>query len=227
MRIKWLGHSAFLIEGRNKILVDPFLTGNPVAAVSADKVDCDIICVTHGHMDHLGDAANIARRTGAIIAAIVEMSNYFEKLGVETVGFNLGGTAKVLDTNITMVPAFHSSSINAPGLEFSAAMPVGMVIESGKVAYHAGDTAVFGDMKIIGDLYKPDVAMLPIGGFYTMDAKQAALAVQLIRPKTVIPMHYNTFPPIKADPKEFATLVKKQSKGAKVVILKPGEAFEF
>jgi len=226
MRITWLGHSAFLIEGRNKVLVDPFLTGNPAAAIVADKVDCDIICVTHGHMDHLGDAVNIARRTGAIIAAIVEMSNYFEKLGVETMGFNLGGTAKVLDTNITMVPAFHSSSINAPGLEFSAAMPVGMVIESGKVAYHAGDTAVFGDMKIIGDLYRPDVAMLPIGGFYTMDAKQAALAVKLIRPKTVIPMHYNTFPAIKADPKEFAELVNKQSKGTKVVILKPGEAFE-
>jgi L-ascorbate metabolism protein UlaG (beta-lactamase superfamily) len=105
-------------------------------------------------------------------------------------------------------------------------MPVGMVIESGKVVYHAGDTSVFGDMKIIGDLYKPAVAMLPIGGFYTMDARQAALAVKLIHPKTVIPMHYNTFPIIKADPKEFAELVKKQSKGTKVVILKPGEAFE-
>jgi L-ascorbate metabolism protein UlaG (beta-lactamase superfamily) len=226
MRITWLGHSAFLIEGKNKVLVDPFLTGNPVAAISAEDVDCDIICVTHGHMDHLGDATNIARRTGAIIAAIVEMSNYFEKLGVESVGFNLGGTAKVLKTKITMVPAFHSSSINAPGLEFSAAMPVGMIIDSGKVVYHAGDTAVFGDMKIIGDLYRPDVAMLPIGGFYTMDAKQASLAVKLIRPKAVIPMHYNTFPPIKADPKGFAELVKKQSKGTKVVILKPGDTLD-
>jgi len=226
MKITWLGHSAFLIEGKDKILVDPFLTGNPKAAVSADKVKCDIICVTHGHMDHLGDAANIARRTGAIVAAIVEMSNYFEKLGVETVGFNLGGTARVLETDITMVPAFHSSSINAPGLEFAAAMPVGMVIDSGKVAYHAGDTAVFGDMRIIGDLYKPDVAMLPIGGFYTMDSWQAALAVKLLRPKIVVPMHYDTFPTIHADPREFAKLVRQRTKGTKVVILKPGEVLD-
>jgi L-ascorbate metabolism protein UlaG (beta-lactamase superfamily) len=147
-------------------------------------------------------------------------------MGFKTVDFNIGGTAKILDTNITLVPAFHSSSISAPGLEFSAAIPVGMVIESGKVAYHAGDTAVFGDMKIIGDLYKPDVAMLPIGGYYTMDIRQAALAVKLIRPKTAIPMHFNTFPPIRADPEKFAELVKRQSKGTKVVILKPGESLD-
>lgn len=226
MRITWLGHSAFLIEGRDRILIDPFLTGNPMAAMSADKVECDIVCVTHGHMDHLGDAANIARRTGATIAAILEMSHYLEKLGVKSVGFNLGGTAKIRDTNITMVQALHSSSIGAPGLEFSAAMPVGMVIESGKVVYHAGDTAVFGDMKLIGDLYKPEVALLPIGGFFTMDPKQAALAVKLIRPKTVIPMHYNTWDAIKVDPKDFQAMVKKSSKSVKVVILKPGEALD-
>jgi L-ascorbate metabolism protein UlaG (beta-lactamase superfamily) len=215
-----------LIEGRDRVLIDPFLTGNPNAAISADKVECDIICVTHGHMDHLGDAVNIARRTGATIAAIVEMSHYLEKLDVKSVGFNLGGTAKIRSTTITMVPAFHSSSIGAPGLEFSAAMPVGMVIDSGKVAYHAGDTAVFGDMKLIGDLYKPDVALLPIGGFYTMDPKQAALAVKLLRPKYVVPMHYGTFESIRVDPEEFQKLVKKQSKSVKVVILKPGEALD-
>lgn len=226
MKITWLGHAAFLIEGRNKILVDPFLTGNPSASISADKVDCDIICVTHGHGDHLGDAVDIARRTGATIASIVEMSDYVEKLDVKSVGFNLGGTARVLDTSITMVPAFHSSSIGAPGLEFSAAMAVGMVIDSGKVVYHAGDTSVFGDMQLVGDLYKPEVALLPIGGFYTMDARQAALAVRLLRPKTVIPMHYNTFPQIQADPEKFAGLVKEQSSGTKVVILKPGEALD-
>ncbi len=226
MKLTWLGHSAFLIEGRDRILVDPFLTGNPSAAIHADKVDCDIICVTHGHSDHLGDTVAIARRTGATIAAILEMSDWFQKLGVKTVGFNLGGTTKVRDTNITMVPALHSSSINAPGLEFSAAMPVGMVIESGKTVYHAGDTAVFGDMKLVGDLYKPDVALLPIGGFYTMDPKQAALATKLIRPKTVIPMHFNTWDLIRSDPKEFEHLVKKQARGTKVVILKPGESFD-
>ena len=225
MKITWLGHSAFLIEGRNKVLIDPFLTGNPMAAISADKVKCDIICVTHGHGDHLGDAVEIARRTGATIASIVEMANYVERTGVKSIGFNLGGTAKVLDTSITMVPAFHSSSIGAPGLEFSAAMPVGMVIDSGKVVYHAGDTCVFGDMKLIHELYRPEVAMLPIGGFYTMDPKQAAMATELINPKIVIPMHYGTWPPIEQDPKEFERLVKKSSK-AKVVILKPGESLE-
>ena len=225
MKITWLGHSAFLIEGRNKILIDPFFRGNPKAAVSADNVKCDIICVTHGHGDHLGDAVEIARRTGATIASIVEMANYIERTGVKSVGFNLGGTAKVLDTSITMVPAFHSSSIGAPGLEFSAAMPVGMVINSGKVVYHAGDTCVFGDMKLIRELYRPEVAMLPIGGFYTMDPKQAAMATELVNPKIVIPMHYGTWPLIEQDPKEFERLVKKSSK-AKVVILKPGESLE-
>jgi L-ascorbate metabolism protein UlaG (beta-lactamase superfamily) len=225
MRITSLGHSAFLLEGRDRILIDPFLTGNPLASTTADKVDCDIICVTHGHGDHLGDAVDIARRTGAVVASIIEMSTWLEKTGVKSVGFNMGGTATIRNTKITMVPAFHSSSIGAPGLEFSAAMAVGMVVDSGKVVYHAGDTCVFGDMKLIGELYKPDVALLPIGGFFTMDPRQAAMATGLINPKIAIPMHYGTWPPIEQDPKEFEKLAKKSSK-AKIVILKPGEHLE-
>lgn len=225
MRLTWLGHSAFLIEGKDRILIDPFLSGNPKAAVTADKVDCDIICVTHGHADHLGDVVPIARRTGAVVASIIEMSAYLERCEVKSVGFNIGGTACIRNSKFTLVPAFHSSSIGAPGLEFSAAMPVGFVIDSGKVVYHAGDTGVFGDMKLIGEMYKPDAALLPIGGFFTMDPKQAAMAVSLIKPKMVLPMHYGTWPPIEQDPKEFETLVKKSSK-AKVVILKPGESVE-
>ena len=225
MRITSLGHSAFLLEGRDRVLIDPFLTGNPLASTTADKVDCDIICVTHGHGDHLGDAVDIARRTGAVVASIIEMSTWLEKTGVKSVGFNMGGTATIRNTKITMVPAFHSSSIGAPGLEFSAAMAVGMVIDSGKVVYHAGDTCVFGDMKLIGELYKPDVALLPIGGFFTMDPRQAAMATGLINPKIAIPMHYGTWPPIEQDPKEFEKLAKKSSK-AKIVILKPGEHLE-
>jgi L-ascorbate metabolism protein UlaG (beta-lactamase superfamily) len=225
MKITWLGHAAFLIEGRDKVLVDPFLLGNPKASVGPDEVDCDIICVTHGHGDHLGDAVAIARRTGAVVASIVEMSDYLEKCEVESIGFNMGGTARIKNTSITMVPAFHSSSIGAPGLEFSAAMAVGMVIDSGKVVYHAGDTCVYGDMKITGELYKPDVALLPIGGFFTMDPRQAALATSLIEPKAVIPMHYGTWEPIEQDPEEFRKLVAESSK-AKVVVLKPGEFME-
>ena len=199
-----------MIEGKDRIVIDPFLTGNPKASVTADKVECDIICVTHGHGDHLGDAVQIARNTGAVVASIVEMSSWFERCGVTSNGFNMGGAVKVRNTSITMVPAFHSSSIGAPGLEFSAAMPVGMVIDSGKVVYHAGDTCVFSDMRLVGELYRPLVAMLPIGGFFTMDPKQAAMAVSLIRPKIVIPMHYGTWPQIDQDPKEFEKLVKKQ-----------------
>jgi L-ascorbate metabolism protein UlaG (beta-lactamase superfamily) len=225
MKITMLGHSALLLEGKDRVLVDPFLTGNPMASTSADEVDCDIICVTHGHSDHLGDAVDIARRTGAVIASIVELSDWLEKTGVKSVGFNMGGTAVIKNTKVTMVPAFHSSSIGAPGLEFSAAMAVGMVIDSGKVVYHAGDTCVFGDMRLIRELYKPDVALLPIGGFFTMDPKQAAMATALISPKIAIPMHYGTWPLIEQDPKEFERLAKKSSK-AKIVILKPGESLE-
>lgn len=225
MRITWLGHAAFLIEGRDRVLVDPFLTGNPKASTTPDKVDCDIVCVTHGHGDHLGDTVPIARRTGAVCASIVEMSTYLERTEVKAVGFNLGGTVKIRDTDITMVPAFHSSSIGAPGLEFSAAMAVGLVIDSGKTVYHAGDTCVFGDMKLIGEMYKPEIALLPIGGFYTMDPRQAAMAVKLLKPKKVIPMHYGTWPPIEQDPKEFARLVKKVS-DAKVLVMNPGESLE-
>jgi len=225
MKINYLGHSAFLIEGKDRILIDPYLTGNPKASTTADKVRCDIICVTHGHTDHLGDAVDIARRTGAVIASIVEMSDWFEKCGVKSVGFNMGGPAKIKNSSISLVPAFHSSSIGAAGLEFSAAMPVGVVIDSGKVVYHAGDTCVFSDMKLIGELYKPLVAMLPIGGFYTMDPKQAVMAVSLIKPKIAIPMHYGTWPPIEQDPNEFKMLVEKSSK-TKVSIMKPGESLE-
>ncbi|MGD9963144.1 MAG: metal-dependent hydrolase [Thermoplasmata archaeon] len=225
MKIQWLGHSAFLLHGKNKVLIDPFLTGNPKAAVRPEEVDCDIICVTHGHIDHLGDAVAIARRTGAEVACIVEMSLYLERCSIKATGFNIGGTAKIKDTKISMVPAFHSSSIGAPGLEFSAAMPTGMVIDSGKVVYHAGDTSVFGDMKLVGEMYGPYVALLPIGGFYTMDPAGAALATKLISPKMVIPMHYNTWPAIEQDPKEFEKLVRKQSK-AKVRIMVPGEVLE-
>lgn len=226
MKLTWLGHSAFLIEGNDRILVDPFLTGNPKASTTPDKVECDIICVTHGHGDHLGDTLDIARRTGAVVASIVEMSTYIERCGVNAVGFNMGGTVRTRNSSITMVPAHHSSSIGAPGLEFSAAMPVGIIIESGRTVYHAGDTCVFGDMALFAKMYKPDVALLPIGGYYTMDPKQAAVAVSLIKPKVAIPMHYDTWEPIAVDPRDFAKLAKKVSPKTKVVVLQPGQSTE-
>ena len=213
-----------MIVGHDRVLVDPFLTGNSKAAVTADEVDCDVICLTHGHGDHMGDTVAIAKRTGATVAAILELANYVAKAGAKTVGFNLGGTVRVGKTDITMVPAFHSSSVESGGAEHTVASPVGMVIDTGKPVYHAGDTCLFGDMRLIGDLYKPEVAMLPIGGFFTMDPRQAAMAVSMVRPKYVIPMHYGTWPPIEQDPREFEKLVDK--KVAKVVVLKPGESME-
>jgi len=225
MKITWLGHSAFLIEGRDKVLVDPFLTGNPKASITPDRVDCDIICVTHGHGDHLGDTAAIAKRTGATVASILEISNYLAKKGVKTVGFNVGGTTRINRTAITLTPAIHSSSIEFEGSEHMVANPVGMIIDTEKPVYHAGDTSLFSDMKLIGEMYRPVVAMLPIGDFYTMGPEQAAMATKLIAPKIVMPMHYGTFPLIEQDPKVFEALVKKMSK-ARVVILKPGESLE-
>jgi L-ascorbate metabolism protein UlaG (beta-lactamase superfamily) len=207
--ITWLGHSAFLIHGKDKVLIDPFLSGNPKASVSADEVDCDIICVTHGHNDHLGDAVNISKRTNAPIVSIIELSNCLEKLGVKSVGFNIGGTVEIEKTSITLVPAVHSCSVGMLGLESSASIATGMVIDSGKVVYHAGDTCVFGDMALIGAMYKPEVALLPIGGFFTMDPKQAGRAVSLVRPKIAIPMHYGTWPQIEQEPEEFQKAVRK------------------
>lgn len=222
LKITWLGHSAFLIEGRNRILVDPFLTGNPMAAMTADKVQCDLICVTHGHGDHVGDAVSIAKKNRAKILAMVELANIFEKSGCDVIGFNIGGSVKIGETTVTMTAATHSSGADEQGFEGAAGTPTGFVIDSGNTVYHAGDTGLFGDMSLIGELYPLDLALLPIGGFYTMDVVQAAKAVALLKPKLAIPMHFNTWPPIKADPAAFKSLVEKNTK-TQVRILKPGE----
>ena len=224
MEITWLGHSAFLIKGKNKILIDPFLTGNPMASTTHDKISCDVICVTHGHEDHVGDTVAIAKKNKAKVLAIVELAEHFEKAGCETIGFNIGGSVNIGETKVAMTHAIHSSGADAPGLEGAAGAPVGFAIESEKIVYHSGDTALFSDMALIGSLYHPDVAMLPIGGYFTMDVMQAVIAVELIKPKIVIPMHYNTWPPIKTDPQKFKSEVDNISK-TQVKILKPGESF--
>jgi len=208
----------------NSIVIDPFLTDNPSASTTPDKVSCDIVCVTHGHGDHVGDAVAIAKKNNAKILTMVELASHFEKAGCEAIGFNIGGSVTVGNTKVTMTQAVHSCGADAPGLEGGAGVPAGFVIESGKTVYHAGDTALFGDMALIGMLHPLDVALLPIGGFYTMDAVQAAKAVEMLKPKIAVPMHYNTWPPIKADPEQFKLEVSKVSK-AQVRILKPGESF--
>ena len=225
MKITWLGHSAFLVEGKKRILIDPFITGNDKAPVKPDDIDCDIIAVTHGHGDHLGDAVFISKRKNVPIVAIYELAQYISSKGANAVGMNFSGTYEYEGVKLTMVPALHSSGITEANFSHDGGLPAGFIIEmDGKRVYHAGDTGLFGDMKLIGEIYHPDVALLPIGGLFTMDTKLATIAASWIKPKYVIPMHYNTWPPITANPEEMREDLERV--GIKLVVLKPGESFQ-
>lgn len=223
MKLTWLGHSCIIIEGKDTTIVDPFLSGNPVAKKKAEDIDVDIVAVTHGHGDHLGDAIDIAKR-GATMVAIHELAQYASHVGIEAIGVNIGGSVIVGKTKITMVPAFHSSGIDAAHFSFSGGHAAGFVIDSGKIVYHAGDTCLFSDMKLIAELYAPEIACLPIGDRYTMGPKEATLAASWIKADVTIPMHYNTFPIITQDANEFKKRAKE--KGAEVKILNPGGKIE-
>ena len=220
-RIRWLGHSGFEIELANKILlIDPWLTGNPLAAMKAsDLKRADIVCVTHDHEDHLGDAVEICKRTGATFVGIYELGVFAEENGVkDVVGINIGGTVSVKGITISMVQAFHSSNRGAP---------TGFVIKAeGKTIYHTGDTSLFGDMKLIGEIHRPDVALIPIGDYYTMGPREAAEAVKLIKPDIVIPMHYQTLPVLSPSAEDFIKFVKEKAPKVKVVALKLGEVYQ-
>lgn len=225
MKIVWLGHSAFLLEGSKRVLIDPFITGNPMAPVSVEEIKADVILVTHGHGDHLGDTEAIAKRNKALVVCIHELSRVLAKRDVETMGMNIGGSAYSSGIRITMVPALHSADFeDEKGEIISCGSPVGFVVEmDGVKVYHTGDTGLFSDMKLIGELYEPDVMLLPIGDFYTMGIREAVKAVEFVKPKVAIPMHYRTFPLIDTDPMEFKKLAEKF---CKVVVLKPGESYE-
>jgi L-ascorbate metabolism protein UlaG (beta-lactamase superfamily) len=224
MKITWLGHACFLLEGSKKVLIDPFLTGNPTAPVKPDELDVDVILVTHGHGDHLGDAVEISKRCKAPIVCIYELSVLLSRKGAETIGMNVGGTLRFDDVSVTMVKAVHSADVVESEI-ISAGDPVGFVVNmDGVSVYHAGDTDVFMDMKLIGELHEPKVALLPIGDLYTMGIKGALKAIELIKPEIVVPMHYNTFPAIRQNPEELKAEAEKM--GVKVVILKPGESLE-
>src|SRR5215217_5543576 len=219
--VRWLGHSAFHLSGGGAdVLIDPFLTGNPKAAATAGELPADVIALTHGHGDHIGDTVDIAKRTGAKVLAIVELAAEIEGDGVEdVVGFNYGGTVTFDWGWIKMVPAWHTA-VSPKG---TAHMPAGLLIHyGGHLIYHLGDTALFGDLKLIagrGD--KVELALVPIGGHYTMDRYDAVTAVGFIEPQQVIPCHYNTFPPIETDAEAFKQDVQNAGY-SEVVIVEPG-----
>ena len=221
--LTWIGHACFQIDvADTTVLIDPFVTGNPSARVKAEELCPDIIAVTHGHWDHLGDTVEIASRTGCTVVCIHELSRYLKSKDVKTAGMNIGGTVQLGEISFTMTDARHSSSIDEAGREVDGGKAAGFIISAGGISvYHAGDTGLFGDMALISRLYDPDVALLPIGGRYTMGPEDAVLAVEMLRPRKVIPMHYNTFDSIVQDPHAFADKVKTVS-DADVIIMGTG-----
>jgi L-ascorbate metabolism protein UlaG (beta-lactamase superfamily) len=225
MKLTFLGHSCFYLEeGNFKALIDPFITGNPKSPVRMEEfTDITHIFVTHGHGDHLGDAVSIAKATGALIITNHEIASYLSKFGVNVHSMHIGGRITMDFGTVKMTPALHGSGITTDDGMLCGGNPGGFIIEvKGKKVYHAGDTGLTMDMKLL-EVEDIDLALIPIGGNFTMDIVDAARAVEFIKPKTVIPMHYNTFPVINSDPYKFKDSVKSSD----VVILNPGDNYEF
>src|SRR5437762_2908439 len=224
----WLGHATFLFHspGGRRLLIDPWIATNPATPDSAKKIgELDAILLTHAHDDHTADAAALARATGAQVVAPYELGVWLQQKGLKNVtGMNPGGTLSILGLSITMVPAMHSSSVVDEGRTIYLGVASGYVIafENGLTIYFAGDTSIFGDMRLIAELYRPAIAFLPIGDLYTMGPEQAAKACELLAVKQVVPMHYGTFPALTGRPARLRDLVEPL--GVQVLELKPGES---
>jgi L-ascorbate metabolism protein UlaG (beta-lactamase superfamily) len=226
LSITWFGHATFLVTtpGGKRIVFDPWLTGNPRTPANAKIDKADVICVTHGHSDHIADVVSIARATGAPVVAIFELASYFSGKGVkDVIGMGIGGTSIVKDLRVSMTPAVHSSSVDDTGKMAYAGLATGFVVrmEDNRAFYFAGDTALFGDMRLIRELHAPEIAFLPIGDHFTMDPIAAAKACELLGVRQVVPMHYGTFPMLTGTPDQLKKLVDPM--GIDVLVLKPGE----
>ena len=224
MDIRFLGHACFeLTEGDTRVLIDPFLSGNPKAAASAGELEPTHLFLTHGHADHYGDVEEIAKRTGAQVVAIAEIANELGEAGVENVADpNLGGTVKFDWGWVKLVPAWHTSTTPKGTVN----TPAGLLIQIGaKTVYHLGDTALFSDLKLVAGRGDPiDVALMCIGGHYTMDRIDGVTAAEFVGADTVIPCHYDTFPPIETDAQAFKSEVESRT-SSKVEVLEPGATF--
>lgn len=222
-KLTYLGHSAFFIERDwDGILIDPYITGNPNANFDYKEKRISHIFVTHAHLDHLGDAIAISKHTGAPIVAVVELAAYCMEKGAKAIGINVGANLNFDWGNVKVVNAIHSSS--NPDLPYGGPA-VGFIFDiDGTTIYHAGDTALMSEFSLIGQLYNPYYALLPIGGFYTMGVEEAAVAAKMLYSMEIIPMHYNTFSNIKANVQEFCDLIEAQ--GQKCLPLKANEYVE-
>jgi len=222
-KLTYIGHSAFFIEKDwNGILIDPFITGNPKASFDFKKKRISHIIVTHAHLDHLGDAIAISKQTGAPIVAVFELANYCSEKGAKVMGVNIGGCVDLGGISVRFLPAIHSSS--NPDLPYAGLAASLLFDIDGTTIYHAGDTALMNEFSLIGEMYHPYYALLPIGGYYTMDMKEAAMAAKMLFAMEIIPMHYNTFPNIRVNVEEFVDLIEEQ--GQKCLPLKPNEYVE-
>lgn len=225
MKVSYHGHATVkIVTGGNEILIDPFITGNELSDLSVENEAPDYILLTHGHADHLGDTVELARKKDALVIGMVELANYLSFKGLKTHGLNIGGAYDFPFGKVKLTKAFHSTGfIEEDNQIVYLGMPAGLLLFiEGKTIYHAGDTGLFSDMKLIGERHPIDLAFLPIGDNFTMGPEDAAYSAKLLQAKTVVPIHYNTFPLIKQDPEAF---VARLDEGVGKV-MKPGDVIE-
>ncbi len=225
MKISYHGHSTVkIVTDGKEILIDPFITGNELSDLSVENERPDYILLTHGHSDHLGDTVALAKKKDALVIGMVELANYLSFKGVKTHGLNIGGSYEFPFGKVKLTKAFHSTGfVEEDNQIVYLGMPTGLLLFiEGKTIYHAGDTGLFYDMKLIGERHPIDLAFLPIGDNFTMGPEDAAYAAKLLNAKTVVPIHYNTFPIIQQDPEKFVSLLD-DGVGK---VMKPGDSLE-